>query len=215
MFSNIYLIFTKTITLIIGFCGGTGAGKSTLVEYVAQFLGKDNTLILAQDHYYKHLPERTFKERAKINFDHPDALDFDLMVSDLQKLKQGIAIERPVYSFAEHLRMNETVTIPPKQSILVEGILVFAHKHLHPLFDYKVYIEANEDLRVRRRVERDVNYRGRTKEEVQQRFKTTLHSMHKTFIAPNKEKADIVIANNGAIENAKTALTKWLKSSVR
>ena len=215
MFSNIYLIFTKTITLIIGFCGGTGAGKSTLVEYVAQFLGKDNTLILAQDHYYKHLPERTFKERAKINFDHPDALDFDLMVSDLQKLKQGIAIERPVYSFAEHLRMNETVTITPKKFILVEGILVFAHKHLHSLFDYKVYIEANEDLRVTRRVERDVNYRGRTEEEVQQRFKTTLHSMHKTFIAPNKEKADIVIANDGAIENAKTALTKWLKSSVR
>ena len=201
--------------MIIGFCGGTGAGKSTLVEHVAQFLGKDNTLILAQDHYYKHLPEQTFEERAQINFDHPDALDFNLMVSDLQKLKQGIAVERPVYSFAEHLRMNETVTIMPKKFILVEGILVFAHQQLHALFDYKVYIEANEELRVTRRVERDVNYRGRTEEEVHQRFKTTLHNMHKRFIAPNKEKADIVIANNGAVENAKTALSQWLKSTIK
>lgn len=201
--------------MIIGFCGGTGAGKSTLVEHAAQFLGKKNTLILAQDHYYKHLPQLSYEERAKINFDHPDALDFEHMTSDLKKLKQGKSIERPVYSFAEHLRMNETVTITPKAFILVEGILAFAHEDLHTIFDYKVYIEANEKLRVKRRVDRDVRNRGRTKEEVRYRFKTTLHSMHNMFIASNKKKADIVIANNEAIEDAAAALTRWLKSTIK
>ena len=200
--------------MIIGFCGGTGAGKSTLVERVAQFLGKENTLILAQDHYYKYLPHLTFDERAQINFDHPDALDFDLMTADLEKLKQGISIECPVYSFAEHLRMEETVVYTPKKFILVEGILVFAHTPLHSLFDYKVYIEAEKEIRVKRRVTRDVSFRGRSEEEVRQRFKTTLHSMHNRFVASNKEKADIVITNNGAIKNAEAAVTQWLKNVI-
>ena len=200
--------------MIIGFCGGTGAGKSTLVEHIAQFLGKENTLILSQDHYYKHLPQLTFDERAQINFDHPDALDFDHMTSDLEKLKQGISIERPVYSFAEHLRKKETATCVPKAFILVEGILVFAHKPLHFLFDYKVYIEAEKEIRVKRRLARDVSSRGRSEKEVHQRFKTTLHSMHNRFVASNKEKADIVITNNGAIKNAEAALTQWLKNVI-
>lgn len=201
--------------MIIGFCGGTGAGKSTLVEQAARFLGKENTLILAQDHYYKHLPELTFEERAQINFDHPNALDFDLMVSDLQKLKSETSIDRPVYSFAEHLRTNETVPFDSKPFILVEGILVFAHQPLLSLFDYKVYIEADKQLRVQRRVDRDVQERGRTKEEVYQRFETTLHNMHDTFIASNKEKADIVVSNNEAIEKAMAPLTQWLDSIIK
>lgn len=204
----------KLSNLVIGFCGGTGAGKSTLVEQAAQFLGTDNTLILAQDHYYKHLPKLSYEERSHTNFDHPDALDFDLMTSDLSKLKQGISIERPVYSFAEHLRTNKTVTCHPKKYILVEGILIFAHKPLCFLFDYNVYIDADRQMRVMRRVKRDVDYRGRTKEEVEQRFKTTLHDMHKKYIASNKEKADIVISNNEAIEKAANTLHKWLKSVI-
>ncbi|MGB0274929.1 MAG: uridine kinase [Flavobacteriaceae bacterium] len=200
--------------MIIGFCGGTGAGKSTLVERVAQFLGKENTLILAQDHYYKHLPHLTFDERTQINFDHPDALDFELMTADLEKLKQGISIECPVYSFAEHLRMEETVVYTPKKFILVEGILVFAHTPLRSLFDYKVYIEADKETRVKRRVARDVSFRGRSEEKVRQRFKTTLHSMHNRYVASNKEKADIVITNNGAIKNAEAAVTQWLKNVI-
>lgn len=201
--------------MIIGFCGGTGAGKSTLVEEAARFLGKENTLILAQDHYYKHLPELTFEERAQINFDHPNALDFDLMVSDLLKLKDGISINRPVYSFAEHLRMNETVYCTSKTFILVEGILVFAHQSLRSLFDYKAYIDTDKQMRVQRRVERDVRQRGRTEDEVHQRFKLTLHTMHETFIASNKEKADIVILNNGAIEKAIVPLKQWLESIIK
>ena len=201
--------------MIIGFCVGTGAGKSTLVEKAARFLGNENTLILAQDHYYKHLPELTFEERAQINFDHPNALDFDLMVSDLQKLKSETSIDRPVYSFAEHLRTNETVSCDSKPFILVEGILVFAHQPLLSLFDYKVYIEADKQLRVQRRVDRDVQERGRTKEEVYQRFETTLHNMHDTFIASNKEKADIVVSNNEAIEKAMAPLRQWLDSIIK
>ncbi len=200
--------------MIIGFCGGTGAGKSTLVEHIAKFLGEENTLILAQDHYYKHLPHLTFYERAQINFDQPNSLDFNLMTSDLGKLKQGISIERPVYSFAEHLRKKETATCAPKAFILVEGILVFAHKPLHSLFDYKVYIEAEKEIRLKRRIARDVSSRGRSEKEVRQRFKTILHSMHNRFVASNKEKADIVITNNGAIKNAEAAVTQWIKSVI-
>ena len=211
----IYVIFTKTINLVIGFCGGTGAGKSTLVEQAAHFLGKESTLILTQDHYYKHLHELTFEERAQINFDHPDALDFDLMVSDLKKLVNGISIDRPVYSFAEHLRMNETVPCDSKPFILVEGILVFAHQPLLSLFDYKVYIEADKQLRVQRRVDRDVQQRGRTEDEVHQRFKTTLHNMHDKFIASNIEKADIVISNNETIETSIAPLKHWLSSIIK
>jgi uridine kinase len=207
-------IFTKTIVVIIGFCGGTGAGKSTLVKYAAQFLGANDTLILAQDHYYKHLPNFSFEQRCQINFDHPEALDFDQMTFDVSKLKQGTSISRPVYSFAEHLRMKETIRCIPKKYILVEGILVFVHEPLRSLFDYTVYIEASKDIRVKRRVERDVSSRGRTAKEVHHRFKTTLHNMHDRFIASNKEKADIVITNNLNIANATGALTQWLEKII-
>lgn len=200
--------------MVIGFCGGTGAGKSTLVEHASECLGMDNSLILAQDQYYKHLPHLSFADRTKINFDHPDAIDFQLMTSDLKSLKQGNVIHCPVYSFAEHQRLDKTITQAPKSFILVEGILIFAHEPLRSLFDYKVYIEADKQIRVARRVQRDVNFRGRTKEDVYNRFENTLHDMHNTFIAPYKEKSNLIIENNGTIHKAKTTLTQWLKTII-
>ncbi len=198
--------------MIIGFCGGTGAGKSTLVKHAASILGTDNTLIIAQDHYYKHLPELTFKQRCNINFDHPDAIDFALMTSDIKQLKNGGTINRPVYSFSEHLRKSEIVKCQPKKYILVEGILIFTHQPLYALFDYKVYIDAAKETRVERRIKRDVSFRGRSVEEVQQRFKTTLHSMHSQFIEVNKDMADVTVANNNDLEGAKSRLSIWLNT---
>lgn len=201
--------------MIIGFGGGTGAGKSTLVEHAARLLGKDNTLIIAQDHYYKHHPELPFEERCQINFDHPDAIDFALLTSHIQHIHNGNTIHRPVYSFEEHLRKNETTKHQTKKFILVEGILVFAHQPLVELFDYKVYIHADKDIRVKRRVARDIASRGRSENEVLERFQTTLHAMHDKYIAPHKQKANLVLINNTNIDAAKKQLSDWIKTISR
>lgn len=204
-------IFTQIFAVIIGICGGTGAGKTTLVSYAARILGESNTLIIEQDHYYKHHPELSFEQRCRINFDHPDALDFELMTHHVQMLAHGNNIQRPVYSFEKHLRMPETVLCAPKKIILVEGILVFSHQPLMQLFDFKIYIDASKEIRVKRRVQRDIALRGRTLEEVHQRFDTTLHAMHERFIEPNKEKADLIVTNEN-LNTAKEQLSNWTKT---
>ncbi len=200
--------------MIIGISGGTGAGKTTLVNYVAEILGKDETLILSQDRYYKHLPELSFEERCLINFDHPDALDLDLLASHVVQLEEGKSIKSPVYSFEQHLRMDDIKVIHPKKYILIEGILVFAHAPLRELFDYKVYIDANINKRVERRMERDINTRGRTKEEVKARFENTLHAMHNLFIAPHMNAADVVIINND-LDLAKSQIRQWIETVIK
>lgn len=200
--------------MIIGFCGGTGAGKSTLVEYAAKILGTHDTLIISQDHYYKHELKHTFEERSLINFDHPNAVDFELLTTHLIKLKEGNIIQRPVYSFEAHQRKSETVLCEPKKHLLVEGILIFTHQPLVDQFDLKVYIEAAKDVRIQRRIARDVVFRGRTEKEVRERFDNTLHAMHEQFIAPHKQHSDLILANNNDIETTKTTLEQWLNKQV-
>lgn len=200
--------------MIIGISGGTGAGKTTLVNYVEKILVKDETLILSQDRYYKHLPELSFEERCLINFDHPDALDLDLLASHIVQLQEGKSIKSPVYSFEQHLRMDDIEVIHPKKYILIEGILVFAHAPLRELFDYKVYIDADINKRVERRMERDINTRGRTKEEVKARFENTLHAMHNLFIAPHMNAADVVIINND-LDLAKSQIRQWIETVIK
>ena len=200
--------------MIIGISGGTGAGKTTLVNYVEEILVKDETLILSQDRYYKHLPELSFEERCLINFDHPDALDLDLLASHVVQLQEGKSIKSPVYSFEQHLRMDNIEVIHPKKNILIEGILVFAHAPLRELFDYKVYIDADINKRVERRMERDINTRGRTKEEVKARFENTLHAMHNLFIAPHMNSADVVIINND-LDLAKSQIRQWIETVIK
>ena len=200
--------------MIIGFCGGTGAGKSTLVDYAAEILGKQDTLIISQDHYYKHNPTRTLEERSQTNFDHPNALDFKLLTTHLMSLKEGNTIQRPVYSFENHLRKAEKVVCKPKKYLLVEGILIFAHEPLVEQFDLKVYIEAAKGVRMQRRIVRDVAFRGRTEKEVRERFDNTLHAMHDKFIAPHKQHSDLILANNNDLETAKTTLKQWLNKQV-
>ena len=213
VFTYLPYLYKKHSSVVIGFCGGTGAGKSTLVAYVTEILGNEKAIVLAQDHYYRHLPELSFEERSEINFDHPNALDLELLAKHIKALQNGNAIKRPVYSFEQHLRLEETVTHNPNAYILVEGILVFAHKPLHDLFDYKVYIEADKEKRIQRRLERDINTRGRTAKEVQERFNSSLHTMHDQFIAPEKENADIVIMNNN-LDAAKRQMYQWIETII-
>ena len=200
--------------MIIGVSGGTGAGKTTLVNYLAKILGKNQTLTISQDRYYKHLPELSFEERCLINYDHPDALDLDLLASHLVKLKEGKSIKCPLYSFEKHLGLDKIEILHPKKYILVEGILVFTNAMLGELFDYKVYIDADINKRIERRIERDISTRGRTKEEVIDRFKKTLFDMHIKFIAPQMNTADVVILNND-LDFAKDQIKKWSEIAIK
>lgn len=182
--------------LIIGIAGGTGSGKTTVVQQIIEELPKDEVCVISQDSYYKETSHLNFEERTQINFDHPQAIDFDLLVNHLKELKKGNTIEQPIYSFVEHNRLKETETTQPKKVIIVEGILILTHSDIRKLFDLKVYVHADSDERLIRRLKRDIAERGRDLEEVLTRYQTTLKPMHLQFIEPTKEYADIIIPNN-------------------
>ncbi len=182
--------------LIIGIAGGTGCGKTTVVEQIVNELPKDEVCVISQDSYYKDTSHLTYEERVKINFDHPQAIDFDLMGEHLQQLRKGQSIEQPVYSFVEHNRTKETITTHPKKVVIVEGILVLTPPWIRDMFDVKIFVHADSDERLIRRLKRDIAERGRDLEEVLTRYQTTLKPMHQEFIEPTKEFADIIIPTN-------------------
>jgi uridine kinase len=182
--------------LVIGIAGGTGSGKTTVVNQIIQELPEGEVCVISQDSYYKDTSHLLFDERTKINFDHPKAIDFDLLVAHLKELKKGNAIEQPIYSFVEHNRTKETITMFPKKVIIVEGILILTHTDIRELFDIKLYVHADSDERLIRRLRRDMSERGRDLDEVLSRYKKTLKPMHQQFIEPTKEFADIIIPNN-------------------
>ncbi|MDG1761304.1 MAG: uridine kinase [Flavobacteriaceae bacterium] len=182
--------------MIIGIAGGTGSGKTTLVTKIAEKLSQDEVLVISQDSYYKDNAHLSYEERCEINFDHPNALDFELLYEHLKALKKGQSIEQPVYSFIEHTRMKETLTISPKKVILLEGILVLANTEVRSLMDAKIFVDADSDERLIRRLKRDVADRGRTVEEVLDRYQNTMKPMHEAFIEPSKSHADLIIPHN-------------------
>lgn len=182
--------------LIIGITGGTGSGKTSVVSQIVSQLPADEVCVISQDSYYHETSELSFEERTKINFDHPKAIDFDLLVSHLQALRRGESFEQPVYSFIEHNRTGETITTHPKKVIIVEGILILAHPDIREMFDIKVFVHADSDERLIRRLKRDIATRGRDLNEVLTRYQTTLKPMHQQFIEPTKEYADIIIPTN-------------------
>lgn len=182
--------------LIIGIAGGTGSGKTTVVDQIIAELPADEVCVISQDSYYHDTSHLSFEDRKKINFDHPKAIDFDLLVSHLMELRQGNSFEQPVYSFVEHNRTGETITTFPKKVIIVEGILILSHPEIREMFDIKIFVHADSDERLIRRLKRDIATRGRDLEEVLQRYKTTLKPMHQQFIEPTKEFADIIIPTN-------------------
>ncbi|MFV0304263.1 MAG: uridine kinase [Moheibacter sp.] len=181
--------------LLIGIAGGTGSGKTTVVRNILKNLNTENVLVISQDNYYKDHNELSIEEREKINFDHPRSIDFDLLTSDVVKLKKGQTIEQPVYSFITHSRTDETLRTPPKNVIIVEGILVLTSPELRELFDLKIYVHADSDERLIRRIQRDIQERGRDLDEVLNRYRTTLKPMHEQFIEPSKNYADIIVPN--------------------
>lgn len=181
---------------IIGISGGTGSGKTTLVEQLLKEFSEKEITVISQDNYYNDSSKVKYQERVKINFDHPNSIDFKLLTTQLNDLKNGKTIEQPIYSFKEHNRVNKTVTTNPKKVVIVEGILIFSNPDLRKMFDASIYIDTDADERLIRRVKRDVNERGRDVNEVFNRYQDTLKPMHEKFIENTKSFADIIIPNN-------------------
>ena len=201
--------------LVIGICGGTGCGKTTVVNQIVNDLPLGEVTVLSQDHYYKDTSNLSYEERTKINFDHPDSIDFDLLLEQLKQLKAGKPIKQPIYSFVDHNRTKETVTTLPRKVVIVEGILVFTNVKLRALFDIKIYVEADSDERLIRRLKRDIAERGRDINEVLTRYQDTLKPMHIQFIEPTKAFADIIVPNNHyntvAVDIVKTIINEKLQ----
>jgi len=200
--------------LIIGIAGGTGSGKTTVVNQILNELPRDEVTVISQDSYYKENNNLTYEERTKINFDHPKAIDFDLMVAQLKALKKGEVIEQPIYSFITHNRTEDVHITHPKKVIIVEGILIFNNAELRDLFDIKIFVHADTDERLIRRVRRDITERGRDINEVLTRYQDTLKPMHQQFIEPTKNFADIIIPNDRyntvAIDIVRTVINERL-----
>jgi uridine kinase len=182
--------------LIIGIAGGTGSGKTTVVQQIIDQLPECDVAVISQDSYYKDTSHLTMEDRVQINFDHPNSIDFALLEQHLKDLKAGKSIDQPVYSFIDHNRTGETLKTEPKRVIIVEGILILTHLEVRDLFDIKIYVHADSDERLIRRLKRDIAERGRNLEEVLTRYQTTLKPMHQEFIDPTKEFADIIIPTN-------------------
>ncbi|MDG2357263.1 MAG: uridine kinase [Polaribacter sp.] len=200
--------------LIIGITGGTGSGKTTVVNQIVKHLPDNEVCVISQDSYYKATDNLSYEERTKINFDHPRAIDFDLIVKHLKELKLFKTIEQPVYSFVTHNRTENTVKTHPRKVIIVEGILIFNNEELRNLFDIKIFVHADTDERLIRRVRRDITERGRNIDEVLNRYQDTLKPMHQQFIEPTKNFADIIIPNDRyntvAIDIVRTVINERL-----
>lgn len=182
--------------IVIGIAGGTGSGKSTMIKRIKEEFD-DKITVLSHDFYYKAHDDMSFENRCKLNYDHPDAFDTDLMIEHIRELKNWRAIERPVYDFTIHNRVKETVTVMPAKVIVVEGILIFENQELLDQFDIKVFVDTDADVRILRRILRDVKERGRSLDSVVNQYLTTVKLMHEQFVEPSKKKADIIVPEGG------------------
>jgi len=182
--------------LVIGIAGGTGSGKTTLMNRIIEKYA-DHVTVLSHDNYYKRHDELTYEQRCQLNYDEPAALETDLMAYHLDKLRQGESIACPVYDFTVHNRSDETITIVPKKVIIVEGILIFENKPLRDLMDIKIFVDTDADVRLCRRIKRDVRKRGRTLESVLEQYQNTVKPMHEMYVEPSKKFADIVVPEGG------------------
>ena len=182
--------------LVIGIAGGTGSGKTTLMKNImTRFEG--HVTVLSHDNYYKRRDDLTYEQRCQINYDEPDALETDLMARHLDKLRHGESIECPVYDFTQHNRSDETIRIEPKNVIIVEGILIFENRELRELMDIRIFVDTDSDVRLGRRIKRDVNKRGRTLESVLLQYQQTVKPMHEKYVEPSKRFADLVVPEGG------------------
>ena len=188
---------TPHTPLIIGIAGGSGSGKTTVARVILERVGREHIAYLPHDAYYKDNSHLPFEERVKINYDHPDSLETSLLVSHLKTLRSGKAIERPVYDFTTHTRTSETVTVQSQPIIMVEGILIFTEAALRDMYDVKIFVDTDADIRFIRRLLRDINERGRTMEAVVEQYLHTVRPMHLEFVEPSKRYADVIIPEGG------------------
>ena len=182
--------------LVIGIAGGSGSGKTTLMKNLMQGFG-DAVTVLSHDNYYRAHDELPFEQRSKLNYDHPDAFETDLMIEHLRQLKQGKPIQCPVYDYAIHNRTDETITVEPRSVIIVEGILIFENKALCDEMDIKIFVDTDADVRLIRRIKRDVAKRGRSLQSVLTQYLETVKPMHEQFVEPSKKNADLVVLEGG------------------
>jgi uridine kinase len=197
--------------MIIGICGGTGSGKTTIARAIVDAVGRSNVVLIEQDSYYRNLADMPLDERHQANFDHPDAIDSDMLVNHLLRLKQGLTVEMPLYDFVTHTRSDEIEIIEPKPVVIVEGILIFAESRVLDLLDMRVFVDTPDDVRLIRRLRRDINERGRTFERTLEQYERTIRPMHFEFVEPSKRHADIIIP-----EGSQTNVTvEFLCSLVR
>ncbi len=199
---------------VIGVAGGTGSGKSTLVKCLKDAFCTEDVATICHDYYYKAHPELSYEERTKLNYDHPQSFDTDMMVDHIKALKSGVAISHPLYSFVEHNRLEETVTLMPSKVIIIDGILIFENEALRDLMDIKVFVDTDADLRLSRRILRDVCDRGRTMESVISQYVGTVKPMHDEFVEPSKRYADVIIPEGGFNSVAVSMLIESIKSLI-
>jgi uridine kinase len=200
--------------LVIGIAGGTGCGKTTVVNQILKELPEGEVGVISQDSYYKDTSHMDYDDRIKINFDHPKSIDFNLLSTHIKDLKEGKPIHQPVYSFVKHNRTGDTLLTHPRKVMIVEGILILTNPELRDMFDIKIFVHADSDERLIRRLKRDISERGRDIDEVLNRYQNTLKPMHEQFIEPTKEYADMIIPNNNyntvAIDIVKTIINERL-----
>ena len=204
-------------TLIVGVAGGTGAGKTTVARAIIEAVGLERVAVLPEDAYYREFRHLSEAERAAINWDHPDAIEVELLLDHLRRLAAGAAVQRPVYDFATYARSPETIAVEPRPVVLVEGILLYVDPRLRDLCDVKVFVDTDADLRFIRRLQRDVTERGRTVESVVTQYLTTVRPMHLAFVEPSKRFADIIVPEGGenpvAINLLRSAILHAIRES--
>lgn len=211
-----FLVFTVWLPLlaqaqvIVGIAGGTGSGKTTMAEKMLETFG-DRAIVINQDNYYKDLTHLSDVERAERNFDHPNAIDFDLLGKHLLQLRDHQSIEVPIYNFSTHAREKSTITVNPAEIIIVEGILLFAVPEIRELFDLKIFVETDDDIRLLRRIERDINHRSRDFKSVRDQYMASVKPMHDAYVEPSKRFADVIIPTRQRNGNGIALIISGLK----
>ncbi|WP_438448341.1 uridine kinase [Gorillibacterium sp. sgz5001074] len=200
--------------LVIGIAGGTGSGKTTVAHRIVKRIGSQHVALISQDSYYKHQPHLTLEQRASVNYDHPNSFDNGLLLEHLRQLRSGVGVDVPVYSFSEHIRLEETVRLEPKPVVILEGILLLADEPLRGEMDIKVFVDTDADVRVLRRIARDLKERGRSIESVFAQYLDTVKPMHEAFIEPSKRYADLIVPEGGENEIAISLLASRIEQSI-
>lgn len=202
-------------TILIGIAGGSGSGKTTLANRLIEYFGENEVSLLRHDNYYKRHDEMTYEERTRLNYDHPDAFDTELLCRHIGELKAGRPVEMPVYDYSVHNRSDQTTTVLPNPVIILEGIMIFAEPELVKRMDFKIFVDTDADERILRRIIRDVNHRGRSLESVIDQYRTTVKPMHDQFVEPSKRKANIIIPEGGRNGAAMEVIVELIRSRLR